>query len=184
MARITTKRPDEDEEELIEDDSDTEEEEGTTAPAMPAVSDSRRRRMMKRGELPVAEAEADDVPSGLTPRKDRPTPSRSGETVRSNNIVVRTVQDIRTYFKETWDELQKVTWLSREENIRLTYIVLIVTAVSAAFLGLVSFLYGLLTQALASSASGVAAGIVVIVMIIVVAGGWLMRDRIFPPHYE
>jgi preprotein translocase SecE subunit len=94
------------------------------------------------------------------------------------------VQDLDTYRKETWDELKKVTWLSREENIRLTYIVLIVTAVSAAFLGLVSFLYGLLTQALASSTSGVAAGVVVIVMIIGVAAAWLLRDRLFPTRYE
>ncbi len=185
MARITTRRPDEDEEELIEDESDEEEENGAAAPVMPAVSDSRRRRMMKRGETPVAEAEADDEsPSGISTRKDRPTPSQRGEVVRSSNIVVRVVQDLDTYRKETWDELKKVTWLSREENIRLTYIVLIVTTASAIFLGLVSFLYGLLTQALASSASGVAAGVVVIVMIIAVAGAWLLRDRLFPAHYE
>ena len=140
--------------------------------------------MMKRGESPVAQTTTDESPSGITTRKDRPTPSQRGETVQSSNIIIRVVQDLDTYRRETWDELKKVTWLSREENIRLTYIVLIVTAVSAAFLGLVSFLYGLLTQALASSTSGVAAGVVVIVMIIAVAGGWLLRDRLFPTHYE
>ena len=56
------------------------------------------------------------------------------------------------------DELDKVAWLSREETIRLAYIVIIVTAISSAFLGGVGYLFALLTAALATASSTILAG--------------------------
>ena len=41
---------------------------------------------------------------------------------------------VSKYFRETRGELRKVTWPSREESWRLTFIVLAVTILMAAFL--------------------------------------------------
>ena len=173
MSPITTRRPEEDEEDFIED---VEDEEQVSAPP---VSDSRRRRQMKRGELSVAPAEEEQIV-----RKDRPTPSQRAEVVESKNPVVRAYRGVIEYWNETKSELGKVAWLNREELMRLTYIVIVVTAISSAFLGLVGFLFALLTQAMSSSSGSIPAGIVTIVLIIGVAGAWLFRERLFGGHFE
>jgi preprotein translocase SecE subunit len=178
MARITTRRPEEDEEDFIADveDEEAEDEEQVSAPP---VSDSRRRRKLKRGEL------LEEPSDTLQPaRKDRPTPSQRPDTVKSSNPLVRVYQNAVEYFQEVRSELSKVAWLSREDTLRLTYIVLIVTAVSAAFLGLVSFLFGVLVQSMATASSAVLSGVITIALIIGVAGVWLFRDRIFGGHFE
>ena len=176
MARITTRRPVEDEEEdLVEDVAEEEDDEVEERVSAPAVSDRRRRRQLKRGEV-VAEADEPAAPQPV--RKDRPTPSQRAEVVKSSNFIVRFFQDIREYFQEVRAELSKVTWLSREDTLRLTYIVLVVTAISAIFLGTVSYIFGLLTQALAGGSS-ILAGAVTILLIVVVAGVWLFRDSLF-----
>jgi preprotein translocase SecE subunit len=172
LAPITTRRPEEDEEDFLEDEAEDEEE--AVKPAAPAVSDRRRRRQMKRGEVVAEEEAAAPEPKG----KDRPTPSQR-EVVKSRNVIVRGFQSIVEYFREVRIELGKVTWLSRQETLHMTYIVLIVTAISAAFLGLVSFLLGLVIQALAADSTRVLVGGITIVLIIVVSGAWLLRDRLF-----
>ena len=53
--------------------------------------------------------------------------SRSTIVQRSDNAIVR-------YFKETRAEIGKVTWPTREEGIRLTIVVLIVTTIAALVL--------------------------------------------------
>ena len=53
--------------------------------------------------------------------------SRSTTVQRSDNAIVR-------YFKETRAEIGKVTWPTREEGIRLTVVVLIVTTIAALVL--------------------------------------------------
>ena len=54
------------------------------------------------------------------------------------------------YFKETRAEIAKVTWPTRQEGMRLTAIVMVVTLISAAVLfgldSLFSLLIGLLIQ--------------------------------------
>ncbi len=175
MARITTRRPEEDEEDLIEEVEEQDEEQ-VAAP----VSDRRRRRQAKRGELP-------DVPSvaAVEPtRKDRPTPSQRQEVEKSSNPIVRIFQDAVEYLQDTKSELQKVVWLNREDTLRLTYIVIAVTAASAIVLGLVGFLFALLTQAIATSSSTTIAGALTIGLIIIVGGAWLLRDRLFGGHFE
>src|SRR4051794_4138281 len=162
MARITTRRPEEDEEDIIQDGMDEEEEDEEQVSA-PPVSDSRRRRQLKRGEIPVE-------PEVQPARKERATPSQRPATPKSANIIVRFYQNAVEYFQETRSELSKVAWLSREDTIRLTYIVLIVTAISAAFLGLVSFLFGVLVQAMSSASTMVFGAVITIGLIIVVTG--------------
>jgi len=174
MARITTRRPEEDED-LIED-AEEQDEEQVSAP----VSDRRRRRQAKRGELPEAPSIAAVEPT----RKDRPTPSQRQEVEKSSNIVVRVYQDAVEYLQETKSELQKVAWLNREDTLRLTYIVIAVTAVSAIVLGLVGFIFALLTQSIATASSTTIAGVLTIGLIIVVGGLWLFRERLFGGHFE
>ena len=63
---------------------------------------------------------------------------------RKENVVVR-------YLRETWAELKRVSWPTRQEATRLTLIVLATTVAMSAFLGvadllstqLFSFLIGL-----------------------------------------
>jgi len=46
------------------------------------------------------------------------------------------------YFRDSFQELQKVTWPTRNQAIKITAIVLGFTLVFAAFLGIVDFLFG------------------------------------------
>jgi preprotein translocase subunit SecE len=70
--------------------------------------------------------------------------SRSSSVQKSENALVR-------YIKDTRAELAKVTWPTREEGIRLTLVVLAVTAVSSIVLfavdSLFSYLIALFVQA-------------------------------------
>ncbi len=174
MAPVTT-RPEEEDEDMLEEATQEE-----NQPVQPAVSDRRRRRMQARG-IEVA-ADEEESRTGETAAKGRPTPSREGEVKRSNNRVRRWIDGFITYLHDVRAEIGKVAWLSREETVRLSWIVIVVTAVSAAFLGVVSFLFGSLTAAVAQSDTSTIAGIASIVLIVVVAGGWLLRDRIFPNY--
>ena len=45
------------------------------------------------------------------------------------------------WFKETAGELRKVTWPTREEALALTRIVLIVTIIMSAILGVLDFIF-------------------------------------------
>ena len=48
---------------------------------------------------------------------------------------------IKRWFKETAGELRKVSWPTREEAIALTRIVLIVTIIMSAILGILDFIF-------------------------------------------
>ena len=50
-------------------------------------------------------------------------------------------QRIKRWFKETTGELRKVTWPTREEALALTRIVLIVTIIMSAILGILDFIF-------------------------------------------
>ena len=56
------------------------------------------------------------------------------QAVKEPNAIVR-------YYRETVGELKKVVWPTREEAIRLTWIVLVVIAVMSAILGTADFLF-------------------------------------------
>jgi preprotein translocase subunit SecE len=58
-------------------------------------------------------------------------------TVKPDNALVH-------YFKDTRAELAKVTWPTREEGLRLTTVVLVVTTVSAIVLFGVDSIFSLL----------------------------------------
>ena len=50
-------------------------------------------------------------------------------------------QRIRNWWRQTIGELRKVTWPSREEAVALTRIVLIVTVILSALLGIFDFVF-------------------------------------------
>ncbi|MBI3273848.1 MAG: preprotein translocase subunit SecE [Candidatus Colwellbacteria bacterium] len=49
-------------------------------------------------------------------------------------------QRLITYVKEVRIELKKVTWPTRQETIRYTLMVIIISAVTAVFLGAIDFI--------------------------------------------
>ena len=50
-------------------------------------------------------------------------------------------QRIKRWFKETAGEVRKVSWPTREEALALTRIVLIVTVIMSAILGILDFIF-------------------------------------------
>lgn len=104
----------------------------------------RRRRKNKVEEEAPVEVEAAD--KGITEAKGRATPSRrKGEVTQtkkeSRNPIVRSFAGVREYFEGVQSEIQKVTWPTREEAQRLTWIVGAVTLASSLFLGGLSILF-------------------------------------------
>ncbi len=59
---------------------------------------------------------------------------RSAPVIKPDNFFVR-------YFKDTRAEIAKVTWPTREEGIRLTWVVLVVTVISALVLSGLDLLF-------------------------------------------
>ncbi|MBX3063981.1 MAG: preprotein translocase subunit SecE [Anaerolineae bacterium] len=167
MARTATRPADEQEDELIEELAEEAEE---SASAAPVVSDSRRRRMLKRGEtLPEANVSA-------PVRKDK-VATREVST-SDGNFLTRAVRGLTTYFRDTIAELRKVSWPTREETLRLTWIVIIVTVITAIVLGIISFVFSLLTAQVANPDNATLFGIISIGLIAVVAVLWLFRERL------
>lgn len=74
--------------------------------------------------------------------KDRATPSSREVNKRGGNIITRFFGNVRDYITSTLAELRKVTWPSRQDTIRLSAIVLIVTIVFSIALGLLDWGYG------------------------------------------
>ncbi len=58
--------------------------------------------------------------------------------LKEDNAIVR-------YFKDTRAEIAKVTWPTREEGLRLTWVVFVVTVIAAVVLFFVDSLFSLLT---------------------------------------
>lgn len=110
------------------------------------VEEKSRRRRKRRGEADEEQEEVvEDATDqrGMTAPKGRATRSRRHEVEEtdSGNFVVRTVRDIRDYFRGVQDELDKVVWPTRAELFRLSRIVLAVTIASAIALGIIAFLF-------------------------------------------
>jgi preprotein translocase subunit SecE len=98
----------------------------------------RRRRRAAQEEEEVQEESAEE--RGLTAKKGRATVGRRNpqqEETRKLGLFGRTVR----YFRGVQSELDKVTWPSRQDTIRLTRIVLLVTIAAALILGAISFLF-------------------------------------------
>ncbi len=80
-------------------------------------------------------------------------------TPKEDNVIVR-------YFKETRAELRKVTWPTREETKNLTLIIVSVTVAMALFLGILDYIFQIVT-------AGVIAGEIIwtVVAVVLFAAG-------------
>lgn len=80
--------------------------------------------------------------SSVTEGKGRATPSRRKSKEKNNeesgNALTRPVTGFIGYLADVRSELNKVTWPSREDTIRLTRIVIAVTILAALALGILS----------------------------------------------
>jgi preprotein translocase subunit SecE len=62
----------------------------------------------------------------------------------------RITDRLAEYFRDTRGELRKVSWPTRKQATNLTLIVLAVTAVMAAFLGAIDFIFATLVSMIVS----------------------------------
>jgi len=58
------------------------------------------------------------------------------------------VDKLKNYFKEVYLETKRVTWPSRKDTLKGTYVILITVVVAATFLGIVDLAVGKLIRAL------------------------------------
>ena len=56
------------------------------------------------------------------------------------------IEKIKIFFKEVYVELRKVSWLTRNEVLRYTLIVLAVTIIVAGFLGGLDYVFSVLLK--------------------------------------
>ncbi len=119
---------------------------------------SRRRRGKEEEEEVVAE----EAPAN----KGRVTPGRRSRDNQEDegNFVTRAFGNIREYLSGVREELQKVTWPTREEAVRLTRIVLITLLVAAIVMGTINYLFSLFIR------FGISTPIAFVVLFAVVAG--------------
>jgi preprotein translocase subunit SecE len=91
------------------------------------------------------ESEDDGSPRGLTEKKGYATPSRrqkeEEEDAPQGNALTRPFLGIGNYIEGVRAELEKVTWPTRDEALRLTRLVLIATIIASIILGIVGFIY-------------------------------------------
>jgi preprotein translocase subunit SecE len=80
---------------------------------------------------------------------------------------------ITRYFRETWAELKKVRWPTRQEAQNLTLVVLAVTVGMAAILGLMDAFYSWLFRGLVEGATVnlVVAGVLLLAGIVAIIFG-------------
>jgi preprotein translocase subunit SecE len=103
----------------------------------------KRGRRRRRAQEETFEEEVVEEPRGLSTGKGRATPGRRNtqEAAETGNVVTRPVRGIGEYISGVRAELEKVTWPTREETLRLTRIVLIVTVISSIILGMISLAF-------------------------------------------
>lgn len=52
-----------------------------------------------------------------------------------------TIQTVTNYFRESFQELNRVSWPTRNQAVRITGIVLVFSLISAIFIAVVDFLF-------------------------------------------
>lgn len=81
------------------------------------------------------------------------------------SLVIRIIEPVLRYLRDTRAELRKVTWPTREEAWKLTLIVLGTVIVMAIILGAADFIFGRIMQGIiVGNVVWVAAGVVVVVV--------------------
>lgn len=151
---------------------------GNQASEKVAVAERQRRRQPVNDETDELDDEDDE---GLTPRKDRPTPSAREAREREGGLIDRipVVRTIVAYFRGVASEMQKVTWPSREETTRLTAVVLGVTIAFAIGLGILdAFLSWWFRQAFSTDTVNLFLIVAAVAATVIGAGYFALRNRI------
>jgi len=140
-----------------------------------AVEEKGRRRRGSSPAVPAPVDEPDDSSSAITVGKGRATPGRrtQEDEKEEGNIVTRSAGGIRGYFEEVRAELDKVSWPTREEALRLTRVVMIVLVIAAIVMGFINFLFNQFV------AFGINNPIVFVVLLAAVVGVavWIFRGQ-------
>ena len=77
-------------------------------------------------------------------------PVKKGTCRMAKVQVIKEPNSIVRYYRETVGELKKVVWPTREEALRLTWIVLVVITIMAIILGSADYLFSQLFRFLIS----------------------------------
>lgn len=135
---------------------------------------SRRRRKRDEEAAEAAELEQ-EAPRGLTEGKGRATPGKRNRQGKDDggNFIVRSARGTRDYLRGVQDELDKVVWPDREELIRLSRIVIVVTIMAAIVLGAFSIGF---TQLFAA---GLENELVFVAFGVAVTAAWFIYTRFF-----
>ena len=93
-----------------------------------------------------SEMSEEEARNAITERKGRATPGRRArksvqQQEKAGNPITRPFRGMIEYFRGVQDELDKVVWPTREELVRLTRIVLMVTIATALILGAIAFAF-------------------------------------------
>ncbi len=132
-----------------------------------------RRRSRRRSRQATTKAPEAPAKQQMA-RKDKPTSTRR-ESEGKGNFITRPLRGIVGYFTATRAELQKVTWPTREESLRLSGIVIAMTIFFSLALGSMDYLYGQLFRL--GFSTPVIFVIFAIVLVAVVGGGKLVLRR-------
>jgi preprotein translocase subunit SecE len=103
----------------------------------------RRRREERNATNATTNEDAQEEDASYTVGKGRATPGRRNQEdeKEEGNVVTRSFGGIREYFSDVRSELDKVSWPTREDALRLTRVVLITLLLSAIIMGGISFLF-------------------------------------------
>lgn len=144
---------------------------------------SKRRGKRKPEAEPVESVDAQDdelmaESRGITEGKGRPTPSRRAlvevETKERGNIVTRPFMALGDYLDGVRSEIAKVAWPTREEVIRLTWIVLAATIAAAIALGIIALVF---SELFVAGLNQPVIFIVITVAVVVILAVYLRRSN-------
>ncbi len=124
-------------EDALEQDNDELEIEGDSLASV--ENELRQRRRERRGEVFTPADASKDTAS----QAQRIQQNRAASAPRPNIFQrIPVVRPIYNYLADSMEEMQKVTWPSREETYRLTRLVIAFTIISSIGLGMFDLFYG------------------------------------------
>lgn len=134
---------------------------------MSAEVEEKKGRRRRRGKQEEIVEEVEDDKAITTKKGTLTTGRRNADEVRKSGII----GDIREYLAGVRAEAEKVSWPNREETIRLTRIIIIVTVIASLVLGLISFGFTELF------ALGINQPIIFLLFAVVVVAVWFFMSR-------
>lgn len=130
----------------------------------------------RRDDEETEEIEEQEPEQALSEGKGRATPGRRQQVEEEvqGNFITRPLRNFVSYLGEVRGELEKVTWPTREETVRLTRIVLVSMVAASIILGLMSLLFTELFR-LGLDTPALLVGLIVIAFAVAIF--WLRRSN-------